>query len=160
METNAVLHETAQCQPKGGRLRRPPRPSGDGGGAIQVSESVVQRIVLSILEELKSERVQDELMLAGASADLKSERVQEMLKTVPEWFREGKTLQSVREFPSNELACVFCALAAAMASTHSLPVVLHALGTRVRVVLHAKPSRSGRIGRLNEKVVALAASIG
>ena len=159
MQTNSVKQEEVETI-EVGKLRQPPRPAGDGGGRIQVSESVVQRIALSILEELKSERVQEELMLAAASTDLKSERVQELLKTVPEWTREGKTLQQVRELPSNELACVFCALATAMASTHSLPVVLHAMGTKVRVILHAKPNRSGRIGQLNEKVVALAASIG
>jgi hypothetical protein len=158
MQTSSVKQEVKE-NVEAGKLRQPRRPGGGGSDLIEVSESVVQRIVLSIMEELKSERVQEELMLAGASADLKSERMQKLLKTVPEWFREGKTLQCVREFPSNELACVFCALASAMASTHSLPVVLHALGTRVRVVLHAKPSRSGRIGQLNEKVVALAASI-
>lgn len=155
METNSVKQEVKQNN-EGAQLRRPPRPSGDGGGQVKI----VQQIVLTILEELKSERVQEELMLAAASADLKSERVQEMLKAVPEWTRDGKTLQRVRDFPSNELACVFCALASAMASTHSLPVVLHAMGTKVRVILHAKPSRSGRIGPLNAKVVELAASIG
>jgi len=140
-------------------IRRPPEPAGGQPGLIQVSEEVVQRVVVGVLEELKSERVQEEMMEGEIAARLKSERVQEMLKSMPAWRREGQSIHRVREFPAPEVAALYCGLIAAMSAAHSLPAIVQISDRRVKVILHAKRSR-GRVGPLTQEVVNLAAEIG
>lgn len=136
MEVNVVKQE-----PGAEEIRQPSRPSGVGGGQIQVSEALVQRIALEIQEELKSERVQ------------------EMLKAMPAWYPEGKSIHRVRAFSTPEVAALFCGLVTAMAGAHALPVTVQFSDRNVKVILHAKRTR-GRIGPLTEEVVNLAAEIG
>src|SRR3954468_4910943 len=73
-------------------IRHVPHPAGGGSDVIQVEESLAHRIMIGALKELKSERVEGELMNAEVLARLKSERVQEMLKAMPAWKRRGNTI--------------------------------------------------------------------
>ena len=140
-------------------LRRVPRPAGDDLTTIQVDESVVRRIIVGVMEDLKSERVQEELVAGEIAAQLKSERVQEMLKALPAWKTEGSAITRLRAFPTREAAGVFCGLVGSLAGAFSLPVVVHVEDRNVKVTLHAKRVRN-RIGPVTEKVAQLAAAIG
>ena len=140
-------------------LRHVPRPAGHDFTTIQVDESVVRRIIVAVLEDLKSERVQQELMDGEIAAQLKSERVQEMLKALPAWKPEGRSITRVRAFPTREAAGVFCGLVGSLAGAFSLPAVVHVEDRNVKVTLHAKRVRN-RIGPVTEKVAQLAAAIG
>ena len=140
-------------------IRRIPQPAGEGADVIQVEESLAHRIMIGALRELKSERVQEELLNGEVLARLKSERVQEMLKAMPTWRQRGNTIYRTRTFPNAEFAAIFCGLVTALSNAHSLPVGLRISGTRVEVRLYSSRLR-GRIGPLSEKVVNLAAEIG
>lgn len=142
-----------------GELRHVPRPEGSESATIQVDESVVRRIVVAILEDLKSERVQQELMAGEIAAQIKSEKVQEMLKALPAWKPEGRSIIRVRAFPTREAAGVFCGLVGSLAGAFSLPAVVHLEDRSVRVTLHAKRVRN-RVGPITEKVAQLAEVIG
>lgn len=142
-----------------GELRRVPQPAGEESTTILVDESVVRRIIVAVLEDLKSERVQQELMDGELAAQLKSERVQAMLKALPDWKAEGTSLLRVRAFPTKEAAGIFCGLVGSLAGAFSLPAVLHVEDKNVKVTLHARRARN-RVGPITEKVVQLAEVIG
>jgi len=142
-----------------GKLRHVPRPAGGDFTTIQVDESVVRRIIVAVMEDLKSERVQQELMDGELAAQLKSERVQAMLKALPDWKAEGTSITRVRAFPTKEAAGIFCGFVGSLAGAFSLPAVLHVEDKNVKVTLHAKRAR-GRVGPITEKVAQLAGVIG
>lgn len=142
-----------------GELRRVPSPEGGEPSTILVDESVVRRIVVSVMEELKSERVQQELMDGELAAQLKSERVQAMLKALPDWKAEGASLIRVRSFPTKEAAGIFCGLVGSLAGAFCLPAVLQVEDKNVKVTLRARRVRN-RVGPITEKVVQLAEVIG
>jgi pterin-4a-carbinolamine dehydratase len=140
-------------------LRHVPRPAGGDFTTIEVDESVVRRIIAGVMEDLKSERVQQELMDGEIAAQLKSERVQEMLKALPAWKPEGRSITRVRAFPTREAVGVFCGFVGSLAGAFSLPMIVQVEDRNVKVTLHAKRVRN-RIGPVTEKVAQLAAAIG
>lgn len=140
-------------------IRQVSHPAGEGSEVIRVEEGLAHRIMIGALQELKSERVQEELLNGEVLSRLKSERVQEMLKAMPAWKRRGNAIHRTRTFPNAEFAAIFCGLATALSNVHALPVGLKVSGTQVEVRLHP-PRLRGRIGPLTEEVMNLAAEIG
>lgn len=154
------VEPSEQAVPTGAsELRHVPRPAGDDFTTIQVDESVVRRIIVGVMEDLKSERVQQELMDGELAAQLKSERVREMLKALPAWKAEGTSITRVRAFPTREAAGIFCGLVGSLAGAFALPAVVHVEDKNVKVTLHAKRVRN-RVGPITEKVAQLAEVIG
>jgi pterin-4a-carbinolamine dehydratase len=88
---------------------------------------------------------------------LKAERVQEKLRAMPGWqiAGEGRALSRIREFPDDRVASAFATFAGAFSARAKQPAEVTLSGSRVLVVLHARP-RAG----LTDAVLDFARSLG
>jgi pterin-4a-carbinolamine dehydratase len=94
--------------------------------------------------------------------ELKSERVQEMLKAMPSWkmLECGKAIHCRREFPSAGVASAFAAFVAQFASCRKQAVNLALAGRRVTLVLLGTARPRGMYGGLTRAVLAFAQTLG
>ena len=96
-----------------------------------------------------------------AQERLKSERVQEELKAMPAWqlAHEEKAIESVKTFPTPEVASLYAAFAARYGAAAGFPVTVSIAGGQVCVTVFA-PQVNGCAGDLTESVLAFARQLG
>ncbi len=92
---------------------------------------------------------------------LKSERVQEELRAMPAWqlAHEEKAIESVKTFPTPEVAALYAAYAARYGTAAGYPVTVSISGGQVCVTVFA-PQVNGCAGDLTESVLAFARQVG
>jgi pterin-4a-carbinolamine dehydratase len=97
----------------------------------------------------------------GAVEHLKSERVQEALRAMPAWqlAHQEMAIQSVKAFPTPEVASLYAAFAARYGAAAGFPVTVSIAGGQVCVTVFA-PQVNGCAGDLTESVLAFARQLG
>jgi hypothetical protein len=92
---------------------------------------------------------------------LKSERVQEALRAMPAWqlAHQEMAIQSVKAFPTPEVASLYAAYAARYGAAAGFPVTVSIAGGQVCVIVFA-PQVNGCAGDLTESVLAFARQLG